>query len=47
VLDDFGVFWRIEEDPEEKRELLQLISNASGSNAGIVAVRPKEAFAVR
>jgi site-specific DNA recombinase len=46
VLDDFGVFWRIEEDPEAKRELLQLIFERVWLDDGrIVAVRPKEAFA--
>jgi len=46
VLDDFGIFWRIEEDPEAKRELLQLIFERVWLDDGrIVAVRPKEAFA--
>jgi hypothetical protein len=46
VLDDFGVFWRIEEDPDAKRELLRLIFERVWLDDGrIVAVRPKEAFA--
>jgi len=46
VLDDFGVFWRIEEDPDVKRELLRLIFERVWLDDGrIVAVRPKEAFA--
>jgi hypothetical protein len=46
VLDDFAVFWRVEEDADAKRELLRLIFERVWLDDGrIVAVRPKEAFA--
>jgi hypothetical protein len=46
VLDDFGVFWRVEDDPEAKRELLHLIFERVWlDERRIVAVRPKVAFA--
>jgi len=45
VLDDFGVFWRREEDPDAKRELLRLIFERVWLDDGrVVAVWPKEAF---
>jgi hypothetical protein len=46
VLDDFDIFWRIEEDPDAKRELLRLIFERVWlDNGRVVAVRPNEAFA--
>lgn len=48
VLDDFSIFWRQEEDPEAKRQLLQLVFERVWLDGGrVVAVRPKPAFAPR
>jgi hypothetical protein len=46
VLDYFGVFWRTEENPKAKREILQLIFERLWLDATASSpVRPREAFA--
>ena len=39
MLDDLGVFWRIEEDPEAKPELLQLIFEPVWLDDGRIVAR--------
>jgi hypothetical protein len=47
VLNDLGVFWGVEEDPDAKRELPRLIFERVGLDDGhVVAVRPKEAVRI-
>ena len=46
VLDDFGIFWRLETDPDAKRQLLSLIFERVWlDDRRVVAVQPKPAFA--
>ena len=46
VLDDFGVFWRLETDPDSKRQLLGLLFEKVWlDERRVVAVQPKPAFA--
>jgi site-specific DNA recombinase len=46
VLDDFGIFWRLETDPDAKRQLLGLLFEKVWlDERRVVAVQPKPAFA--
>jgi len=46
VLSDFSVFWRDQSDPDEKRQMLELVFERVWLDEGrVVAVRPKHAFA--
>jgi hypothetical protein len=46
MLDDFGIFWRVETDPDAKRQLLGLLFEKVWlDNRRVVAVQPKPAFA--
>lgn len=46
VLDDFGIFWRLETDPDAKRQLLGLLFEKVWlDDRRVVAVQPKPAFA--
>ncbi len=46
MLNDFGIFWRLETDPDAKRQLLGLLFEKVWlDERRVVAVQPKPAFA--